>query len=106
MAKLAVSRMHQLAFNILQAGMMSGKTQQEIEEVLGKISSSNGYKSHGAVIDYEEAKSLGLSTSYLPPDDNLWKQLWLLYCTYDYDTKANGIGRIIEGARFSISRPK
>jgi hypothetical protein len=62
--------------------------------------------SHGAVIDYDEAKSLGVSVSFLKPDDDLWKQLWLLYCMYDYDTKANGIGRIIEGAKFSISRPK
>lgn len=105
LAKLAVRRMRQLAFNLLENGMMKGKKTEEIEEVLGKISSTNGYMSHGAVIDSDEAKSLGLSTSYLQPDDELWKKIWLLYCMYDFDTKANGIGRIIEGERFSISRP-
>ncbi len=62
--------------------------------------------SHGAVIDYGEAVSLGLSATYLPPDDEIWKRIWLLYCMYDYDTKADNIGRIIEGERFSIARPR
>lgn len=106
LAQLAVKRMRQLAFNILQAGMMHGRKAEEIEEVLNKISSADGYKSHGAVIDYDEAKALGLSVKFLPPDDKFWKQCWLLYCLYDFDTKANAIGRIIEGERFSISRPK
>lgn len=106
LAQLAAKRMRQLAFNILQSGMMSGKNKQEIDDVIAKISSANGYMSHGAVIDYTEAKNLGLAVSFLKPDDNLWKQLWLLYCMYDYDTKANGIGRIVEGEKFSISRPK
>lgn len=105
-AGLAVQRMRQLAFNLLQTGMMSGKTNAEIDEVLNKISNSTGYKSHGAVIDFGEASSLGLSVDFLRPNDDLWKRLWLLYCMYDYDTKANNIGRIVEGERFSISRPK
>jgi hypothetical protein len=55
-----------------------------------------------AEIDYEEAKSLGLSTSFLNPNDDLWKQLWLLYCMYDFDTKANGIGRTPERLYLSL----
>lgn len=106
LAGLSVQRMRQLATNILKNGMMSGKTPEEIEEVIKKLSSSNGYKSHGAVIDYSEALSLGLSVEFLPPEDELWKRIWLLYCMYDYDTKANQVGRIIEGDRLSISRPK
>lgn len=105
LANLAVERMRQLAFNLLQKGMMSGKTAQEINDVISKISSKDGYMSHGAVIDFEEAKKLGLNVTYLQPDDVLWRQLWMLYCMYDYDTKANGIGRIVEGDKFSISRP-
>lgn len=104
--QMAVDRNRQLAFNLLQNGMMKGKSRQEIDDILAKISSASGYMSHGAVIDFGEAKSLGLSVSFLPPNDSIWKQLWLLYCMYDYDTKANGVGRIIEGEKFSISRPK
>lgn len=105
-AALAAERMKQLATNILTSGQMNGKTKEEVDDVIKKISSTNGYKSHGAVIDYYEAKALGLSVEYLNAEDDLWKRVWLLYCMYDYDTKANGIGRIIEGNRLSISRPK
>jgi hypothetical protein len=106
MAGLAVARMRQLALSILQKGMMSSKTEDEIQGVLAKISSTTGYMSHGAVIDYDEAKSLGLSVQFLPPDDELWKRIWLLYCMYDYDTKAHAIGRLVEGAKFSIARAR
>jgi hypothetical protein len=106
LAGLAVSRMRQLALSLLEKGMMQGKAVEEIQAVLGKISSTNGYKSHGAVIDYDEAKALGLAVDFLSPDGDLWKQLWLLYCMYDYDTKAKGVGRLVEGAKFSIARSR
>ena len=105
-AGMAVARMRQLALSILQKGMMKTKELAEVQDVLAKISSADGYKSHGAVIDYSEALSLGLSVEFLAPDDELWKKLWLLYCMYDHDTKANSIGRLVEGTKFSIARPK
>ena len=106
MASMAVQRNKSLAKSLLRAGMMSGKDDAEIDEVLNKISSASAYNSHGAVIVYEEALSIGLSAEYLQPEDDLWKKFWLLYCLYDYDTKAKGIGRVIEGENLSISRPK
>jgi len=106
MAGMYVQRNRNLAKQLLSKGMMSGKTPQEIDDVLSKISSSNGYMSHGAVIDYSGAKSLGLNAKYLPPDDDLWKRIWLLYCMYDYDTKQNNLGKVFEGVSYSISRAK
>ena len=95
-----------MATDILKRGMMHGKTDAEVDDVINKISSSAGYKSHGAVIDHSEAKQLGLSVDYLPPDDDLWRRLWLLYCLYDYDSKAKNLGKIFEGSKYSIGRPK
>jgi ATP-dependent protease ClpP protease subunit len=106
MAEMAVQRSTTLARSLLKNGMMKGKSDEAINEVLKKVSTANGYNSHGAVIDYEEAISIGLAAQYLKPDDDLWKKIWLLYCLYDYDTKAKNIGRVIEGDIFSISRPK
>jgi hypothetical protein len=68
MADLSVQRNRTLAKQLLSKGMMSGKTDQEIEDVLSKISSSKGYLSHGAVIDYVEATNLGLTVEFLSPD--------------------------------------
>lgn len=105
-AQLSADRMKQLARDILARGMMRSKTDQERISVIEKISSSAGYMSHGAVIDFEEARSLGLDVEFLQPESPLWKRLWLLYCLYDYDTKSAKIGKVFEGNRFSISRPK
>jgi membrane-bound ClpP family serine protease len=101
-AQMQIDRMRQLATTLL----MKTKTDPEIRDILNKISSSAGYQSHGAVIDFSEAQKLGLSAQFIEPNDNLWKQIWLLYCMYDYDTKAKNLGKIFEGNQYSIGRPK
>jgi len=107
MADLTVQRNRELATGLLKNGMMKGKTDTQVEAVIARISTSNSYKSHGAVIDHDEAKDkLGLSVEYLNHDDPIWRRLWLLYCMYDYDTKAKNLGKIFEGKVFSIARPK
>jgi len=105
MADLASKRMRQMAFDLLERGMMHGKDKTEIDEVIAKISDSAGYMSHGAVIDFSEATNLGLSAEYLEPNDEVWRRIWLLYCLYDYDCRLKGLGKIFEGSRFSIGRP-
>ena len=95
-----------MAFDILDRGMMHGRDKADIDAVLNKISDTAGYMSHGAVIDYHEATALGLKAEYLPPDDEIWRRIWLLYSMYDYDTKLKNLGKIFEGTRFSIARPQ
>jgi ClpP class serine protease len=105
LASLSAQRMTQMATDILARGMMKGADPAVIANVISKVSASTGYMSHGAVIDYGEAKALGLSVEYLEPDDGLWQRIWLLYCMYDYDVRVKNVGKIFEGNRFSISRP-
>lgn len=103
--KNAYERMRKMAETLLVNGMMKGRPSNDAQETLNKISSASGYLSHGAVIDYDEATSLGLSVDYLPPEDDLWQRVWLLYCLYDHDTKVRGLAKVIEGSKYSISRP-
>lgn len=103
-AASAVLRMRQLATKILKDGMLKPHTEEKINDVIRKISSSGTYNSHGAVIDFSEAEELGLSVEWMPPDKDLWRRVWMLYCCYDYDTKMKNIGKITEGAVNSISR--
>jgi hypothetical protein len=105
LANSAVLRMRQLAERILSEGMLNGKSQDELRGVIEKVSSSDTYNSHGAVIDFSEATSLGLSAEWMPPGEDLWRSIWLLYCCYDHDVKLRGIGKIVEGATNSIARP-
>lgn len=104
-AAATVARMKNLARKILRNGMLRDAQDDKFEEALKKLSSSTEYGSHGAVIDYGEAQELGLSVTWMPPEDRLWKLVWMLYCSYDFDTKSRGLGRIIEGAINSIARP-
>ena len=99
-----VDRMKTLAKKALRDGMLNGKEDEELDQIIQKISSSDSYKSHGAVIDYTEAESLGLKVSWLEPESKVWQMVWLLHCCYDYDTKIKQIGKIIEGEKFSIAR--
>jgi len=105
LANSAVVRMRNLAEKILSEGMLNGKSSSELEEVIKKVSSSDTYHSHGAVIDYSEAESLGLAVEWMKPQDDLWRQVWLLYCCYDHDIKARRAGKIVEGAINSMTRP-
>lgn len=104
-AQASINRTKGLTKKIMQRGMLSNLTEQQIDETIDKLSSSNRYNSHGAVIDFGEAEALGLSVEWMPPGDELWRRVWLLYCLYDQDTKNKGLGRVIEGAVFSITRP-
>jgi hypothetical protein len=106
MADLTVQRTKKLANELLSKGMLKGKTTTDIDTVIAKISSASGYMSHGAVIDKDEADSLGLSVEYLEHGDDIWKKIWLLYCMYDFDIKVHNFGKIFEGSIYSIARPK
>ena len=103
-----VERMEALAKKILLTGTLSGveggKSAATVDAMIEKLSSSDTYKSHGAVIDFEEAREVGLPVEWMPPQDTLWKRIWLLYCCYEHDARLKGLGKIIEGAQNSISR--
>ncbi len=81
----------------------AGDTRLDI--ALKKLSSPAGFGSHGAVIDFTEAKALGLPVVWMAPESMLWKRIWLLHCLYDFDTKRDNIGKIIESVLDSIARP-
>jgi hypothetical protein len=103
-AASSVERMRKLARKILKDGMLSTFDDGRLDVVIERISSANSYNSHGAVIDYSEARDIGLSVEWMDPDSAFWRKVWLLYCCYDYDLKTRGIAKITEGAVNSIAR--
>jgi ATP-dependent protease ClpP protease subunit len=103
-ARAMFDRAKSLAEKYLRDGMMSGDKEPLIANALAKLSSASGYGSHGAVIDHHEAMTLGLEVEWLPPEGDLWRRIWLLHCLYDADSQRDGLGKIFEGAAFSLSR--
>ena len=104
MAQTSVKRARVLAEKYLRDGMLRKVKVTDVKKVVRKISSAQSYGSHGAVIDHTEAEALGLAVEYLEPSSPLWKKIWLLYCLYDYDVRQKNLGKIFEGALYSIMR--
>ena len=103
-AETNMKRARALAEKYLREGMLSRKDEKEVKKVVDKISSAQSYGSHGAVIDHTEAKGIGLSVEYMGPSSTIWRRVWLLYCLYDYDTRHKNLGKVFEGALYSIMR--
>lgn len=104
-AENAIVRTKQLGSQVLSKGMLKGREPTEIDDLVNQLGSTQSYLSHGAVINAQEAQSLGLNIRYLDPEDEMWQRLWLLYCMYEHDCTIRRYAKIFEGARFSIARP-
>jgi ATP-dependent protease ClpP protease subunit len=100
-AETAVSQTRKLAKQLLKEGMLSGKSEQDIDEVLDKLATRDTYHSHGSVIDAKEAKMLGLKIKHLTSEDDLWKKIWLLRSMYAYDCHQMHYSKIFESANIS-----
>jgi len=95
--KYALSQTRALAKSLLSDGMMKGKPATDIDKTVDTLSTRDKFFSHGSVIDHREAAALGLNIEYLPPDDELWQRLWLLYCVVDYDCRKSRYLKLFEG---------
>ncbi|MBP0019139.1 MAG: hypothetical protein J7647_16505 [Cyanobacteria bacterium SBLK] len=104
-AKNTIARTEKLAKNVLHLGMWKDKKQEDIDELVKQLSSTQSYFSHAAVINVMEAEKLGLQIQNLSASDELWKKLWLLFCMYDYDCRQLGYSKVFEGARISLIKP-
>lgn len=87
-----------LAKTLLANGMMKGKDDADIEKTVQMLASRDKFFSHGSTINHVEAQSMGLNVQYLPPDDDLWRRIWLLYCMYEYDCRKSRYIKVFEGA--------
>ncbi|MGO6740490.1 hypothetical protein ACC732_28400 [Rhizobium ruizarguesonis] len=103
LAMYAIMQTKKLATSLLKNGMLAGKTDQEVSNVVEALSTKNVFHSHGSVVDHREAKDLGLAVSYLTDDNELWKRLWLLHCMYAQDITAANHLKIFEGRARSTS---
>lgn len=98
----ALNQSKTIAGKLLLSGMMA-KREEDILEVVGKLSSRDTYPSHGSVIHHREATSLGLNVEYLPPGNPIWERLWLLHCMYDYDCRKSKFLKVFEGRSRSMA---
>lgn len=97
MGVLALAQTKKLARNLLASGMMAGVEEAKIDATVSALASRDVFFSHGSVIDHREAAALGLKVTFLNGDDDTWRRLWLLYCTYVHDVEKNSYLKVFEG---------
>jgi hypothetical protein len=93
----ALQQTRKLAKTLLTNGMMQGRPEAEIDATVQSLASRDIYHSHGSAINYVEANGLGLKVEYLPPENEVWKHIWLLHCMYQHDCRTNNYLKIFEG---------
>ncbi|MGH7878370.1 MAG: SDH family Clp fold serine proteinase, partial [Candidatus Binataceae bacterium] len=101
MAKNALDQTKKLATRLLKNGMKKGAPDNVVDDLVNKLLTRQTYFSHGSVIDYKEAITLGLAVEYLPADNELWQCFRLLACMYEADCRANRYLKVFEGNRLS-----
>lgn len=76
---------------------------QKAAQIAERLADANHYESHGAVINYEEAREIGLSVTYKTMDDPLWERLWRLYCLYEIVIRQEGKRKVFESSNVSLT---
>ncbi|MDD2734557.1 MAG: hypothetical protein PHF56_11500 [Desulfuromonadaceae bacterium] len=86
-----------LASSLLKTGMMKEFTDDDINITVEKLATKDHYHSHGSSIDADEAIRLNLNVEKLPPENDLWKKIWLLRTMYQHDCGIYGYSKLFEG---------
>lgn len=103
LAELGLKQTRKLATKLLRDGMLKGKDDAVIDDLVRSLATRETYFSHGSTIDHLEAERLGLNITALEIDDPVWRRIWLLYTMYDFDSRRDGYLKIFEGRALSTA---
>jgi len=78
LCRQALERSRKLAEDLLKRGMLRDGSWTKVAFDL--TDNKRWLSQHGAVIDSDDAKDLGLQVEYLAPNTELWQAYWRLYC--------------------------
>jgi len=97
--RLAARLAEELAQRLLKAKMLRDKP-HKAEEAAKALSRADRLFSHGRAIDYRFAKDeLGLNIRYVPPDDELWRNVWQLHIR----SSLAGVVKLIESSERTMA---
>ena len=73
-----------IAISSLKNGMLNGKTDKEIEDLIKQFTDPEITLSHGRGINITQAQDCGLNIEEIPLTSELWKVVWGLYIRSKY----------------------
>jgi hypothetical protein len=97
----AIRRSEQFAEKWLTRYMLKEDVDRA-KEIAKRLTDVEQYRSHGMVIDWKEARDMGLKVSFLPTDDPLCRQLWSLHLAYHIECQQQNFSKVFETRRVSI----
>ena len=98
----AIGRSEQFAEKWLRRGMLANNP-EKASEIAKRLTDVEQYRSHGMVIDRDEAKSMGLNVVFLEDGEALWDKLWRLHLAYEVERyRQPSLSKIFETRRVSV----
>jgi ATP-dependent protease ClpP protease subunit len=94
----AIRRSEQFAEKWLVRFMLRDDPERATQ-IARRLTDVEQYRSHGMVIDWREAREMGLKVSFLETDDPLWRQLWSLFLAYHIESAT----KIFETRKVSLA---
>lgn len=76
----------------------------EIKKIVDSFTATEEYFTHGAVIDVEEMKEIGLGRKLEDLKSEVWKKVWALHCIYTVTLQSERLAKIFESSKVSIAR--
>ncbi|MEM4092993.1 MAG: hypothetical protein QW837_08130, partial [Conexivisphaerales archaeon] len=105
MSQAAIDNAKEFAEKYLKKYMLKENPEQAAK-VANLLSQGQQYKSHGHVINFEQARDdLGLNVERIDPESQLWEGIWELYVRsiqFLMMNQANGAAKLFEGPDFSF----
>ena len=86
----------------LREGSMKGKSESEIDSTAEKLIGGHVYKTHSALIMYEDAVSLGLNVKLLERSNALWKLVKEYYLRAEAEMRISNLSKLFESSEDSI----
>ncbi|HEY2294329.1 MAG TPA: hypothetical protein VGM86_26820 [Thermoanaerobaculia bacterium] len=76
---------------------------EHARKIAKRLTDVEQYRSHGMVIDWREAKDMGLNVTFLASDHALWHQLWGLFLAYQIECNQQSTAKIFETRKVSLA---
>jgi ClpP class serine protease len=71
----AINLSKEMARKWLRSHMMKGKSASEVDRAVDEFSDPTKTLSHGRMIDYRQARSVGIEVKYIPNDSDIWETI-------------------------------
>jgi len=98
----AIGRSEQFAEKWLRRTMLKAEP-KKASAIAKRLTDVDQYRSHGMVIDRDEARAMGLAVTFLEDGEDLWDKLWRLHLAYEVERyRQPSLSKIFETRRVSV----